>query len=326
VLPYHAFSKDGTKALPAPQRIMPAPMEAAWAASAQQDKQDMRSVIGMYENSLGLHGQETSGRAILAREKQGDNSVFHFADNLSRAIALTGRIIVELIPHYYDTQRLVTIVGTDDTRSQVQINEQVPGPVDPTTGAIQALVQNNVTEGEYAVTVEAGPSYATKRQETQETLMQVVQSYPPMMQFAGDLLIGAMDFPDSDKLVERFKLMLPANVQQAVQAEEQGQDPQVAQLQQQVQQVTQQAQQALQGMQQQLQQSMQENEGLKQAAKSKSEDNQIKVVLAQMDAQQGKLDAVVSLVEAMLKLQQTQVQPIGPEAVQLSGPAQQITQ
>jgi hypothetical protein len=71
---------------------------------------------------------------------------------------------------------------------------------------------------------------------------------------------------------------------------------------------------------------MQENEGLKQAAKSKSEDNQIKVVLAQMDAQQGKLDAVVSLVEAMLKLQQTQVQPIGPEAVQLSGPAQQITQ
>jgi hypothetical protein len=89
-------------------------------AVGEMDKQDMKSVIGMYENSLGLHGQETSGRAILAREKQGDNSTFHFVDNLSRAIALTGRILVELIPHYYDTQRLVTIVGTDDTRSQVR--------------------------------------------------------------------------------------------------------------------------------------------------------------------------------------------------------------
>jgi hypothetical protein len=227
VLPYHAFKKDGTP-IPMPQRIAPAPMEGAFAQSAEMDKQDLKSVVGMYENSLGLHGGETSGRAILAREKQGDNSTFHFVDNLSRAIALTGRILVELIPHYYDTQRLVTIVGTDDTRSQVQINEQVPGPQDPMTGAIQALIQNNVTEGEYAVTVEAGPSYATKRQETQETLMQVVQSYPPMMQFAGDLLIGAMDFPDSDKLVERFKLMLPPNVQQAMQAEEQGQDPEVA--------------------------------------------------------------------------------------------------
>jgi len=320
-LPYHAYTDDG-RALPPPQRVAPAPMEGAWAQSAEMDKQDMKSVIGMYENSLGLHGSETSGRAIMAREKQGDNSTFHFVDNLSRAIALTGRIIVELIPHYYDTQRLVTVVKMDDTREQVTINQPVPGAADPITGAVNAVMQNDVTSGEYAVTVEAGPSFATRRQELSDSLMQLVQSFPPMMQFAGDLVVGAMDFPDADKLAERFKAMFPPPIQQMLQAESGGQDPQVAQLQQQLQQVQQQAQQALQGMQQQLQQTQQQLQSKQLDNQSRTEIEQIKQQTAHMQADYKRMEAVLDLLKTMLTVQAQQTMPIGPETTQLAPQAE----
>jgi hypothetical protein len=320
-LPYRAFDKEG-KPLPSPSRTPPATVETGWAESAQQDKQDMRATMGMYENSLGLHGQETSGRAILAREKQGDNATFHFVDNLSRAIALTGKIIVEVLPYFYDTARSVMHVGLDGARSVKQINQALPaGEMTP-----DAKPENDIRTGKFAITVEAGPSYATKREESADKLGQLVQAYPPLMQVAGDLVVKAQDMPDSDEIAERLRATLPPQIQQMLQAKEQGQDPQVQQLSQQLQQVQQQAQQALQGMQQQLQGAMQQVEQYKQAAQSKSEDNQIKVLLAKMDAQQGRMDAVVSLVETFAKLQQAQTQPIGPEGVQLADSARLIAQ
>jgi hypothetical protein len=81
--------------------------------------------------------------------------------------------------------------------------------------------------GFYGVDVSAGPSYTTKRQEAVEAQMQLVQSAPETMQFAGDLIVKNMDWPGADALAERYKLMLPPPIQQALQAKEQGQDPKV---------------------------------------------------------------------------------------------------
>ena len=50
-------------------------------------------------------------RAILAREKQGDNATFHFSDNLSRAIALPVALCQELVD-LARQQRLLTAKGT----------------------------------------------------------------------------------------------------------------------------------------------------------------------------------------------------------------------
>ena len=114
-LPYTPITVDGI-AVPPPQRQAPASPDQGWLNWTQQQLGMIKSTIGMYENSLGAKGNELSGRAIVARERQGDNSTFHFADNLSRAIALTGEIIVTWLPYYYDTQRIVHIVGLDGAR------------------------------------------------------------------------------------------------------------------------------------------------------------------------------------------------------------------
>ena len=59
---------------------------------------DMKAILGIYDASLGARSNETSGRAIMARQREGDVSTFHYIDNLSRAIRYCGRVLIDLIP------------------------------------------------------------------------------------------------------------------------------------------------------------------------------------------------------------------------------------
>lgn len=317
-LPYNEFTEDGRQITP-PHREMPPQVPTGWVEASQAAKQDMKSIIGMYENSLGLHGSEVSGRAILAREKQGDNATFHFVDNLSRAIGLTGRIIVELIPHYYDTQRIVTTIGSDDTRELVTINETDP---------LQAIAKNDVTVGDYAVTVEAGPSYNTKREEVRESLMALVQSFPQVMGVAGDIIAGTLDFDGSDDLAERLKVMLPPPVQQMLAAKEQKQDPKIAALQAQLQNTVKQGHEAVAQVQGEAKKAMDESAMLKAQLKAKDGElalerevkmRELDVREREMELKEGEvesdqiIEAAKTRADIILKaaqLQQTQSEPI----------------
>lgn len=259
VLPYRPVAVDGALVGP-PQRQQASAPDAGWINWTQQMTMMLKSTIGMYENNLGMRGQEVSGRAIKAREMQGDNATFHYADNLARAIALTGRILVECIPYYYDTKRIVHIVGEDDTRKAVTINEpQAPGP----DGALQAIAKNDVRVGTYAVTVASGPTYATKKEEMADLVVEMAKVDPLLAQSAGDILIKVQDIPEASELAERRKALLPPPVQQLIAAKEQGQNPQMAALAQQMKQMQAQFQQQAQAMQGEMQKLAQENQALK---------------------------------------------------------------
>lgn len=250
-LVYKPTTVDGLL-VPPPERTAPSMPDAGWERWCQMMIGMIKSTIGMYQNSLGERSDEKSGRAIIAREKQGDTATFNFVDNLARAIALTGKVIVEVIPNFYDTERIVQIVNPDDTKKLVRINQQAPNPDDP----MQAIATNDVRKGKYAVVAEAGPSYATKRQETSESLMQLVQAFPPVAQVAGDLIVKSLDVADADIIAERLKATLPPPVLAAEKAKQEGRpqaDPQmVAEMQQKDQQLEQ-AVQTMQAMEQRIQ-------------------------------------------------------------------------
>lgn len=301
VLVYNPITVDGV-IVPAPQRTPPASPDAGWINWTQQMQMLMKSTIGMYENSLGMKGGEVSGRAITAREKQGDTSTYHYADNLSRAISLTGRIIVECIPYYYDTQRIVHIMGDDDKRKAVTVNEQQPGPPDPSTGAIEAITKNDIRTGTYAVTVSSGPGYETKRQEAAEMYMQLVQADPGILQVAGDLIVKTQDIPGAMDLAERLRTTLPPPIQAMLAAKEAGQDPKMAALlkqQQDLQQQLQQGQQQLADLQKQLQ----DEKNDKAASIAASNARQ---AVAEASGQHDQADAAAKVQEALMKHSQEQ--------------------
>lgn len=290
---YNAFSADGT-ALPMPQRQVGAQPDAGWLNWTQQMQLLMKSTIGVYENTLGMTGQEKSGVAINARKAQGDKATFHFLDNFARAISLTGRIIVECIPTYYDTARIVHIVGPDDTPKLQPINQQQPDPMNP----LQAIMVGDVTSGEYAVTVEAGPGYATKREEMADLMMQMVQAYPPLMQVAGDIVVKMQDIPDADLLAERLKLVLPPPVQQMLAAKEAGEDPNLASMQQQMAQMGQQMQEMQQQAEAQIGQLANENQQLKADKSASIAASQARQATAEASGQQNMQQALLDRIEA----------------------------
>ena len=201
VLRYKQKDIEGVPA-PAPTRLQPEPppagiMEAAGAISA-----DLQMVLGIIDPSQ-LPSGNISGKALAGQQNQVDLSNFHFYDNLTRSIAQTGRIILDLIPHIYDTQRVMRIIGSDGQPDMTTINE---------ANEIGEVL-NDVTVGEYDVVMDTGPGFQTKRQQAVESMMPLLTGNAELFNIAGDLVFRNMDFPGADVIADRLAAMNPmANI------------------------------------------------------------------------------------------------------------------
>lgn len=241
-----------------PQRQPFAGPPAGALQEALNASDDMKSTMGIYDAALGARSNETSGRAILQRQRESDTATFNYIDNLSRAIRHAGRVLVDLIPKVYNAPRIIRVIKEDGTNESVPINkpfvpEQAKSPESQAYDAkkgqetIDGLTRiYDLTTGKYDVTCAAGPSFSTKREEAASQMLELGRMFPPMMQVAGDLLVKNLDWPGADDLSDRLKMLLPPQLQ--------GQNPQVQQLQQQMQQMDQMAKQAVGQLQQQVQQ------------------------------------------------------------------------
>ena len=202
---------DGQGAvLPLPQRAAPPLAQTGLIQAKLGASDDIKATTGQYDSSLGATSNERSGRAILARERQGDTGTYHFVDNLARAIRYGTRQLVDLIPKIYDTQRIARIIGMDGETSTVRIdpmqNEPVRRIMDETGIVIEKIYNPSV--GKYDVAVTTGPSYATKRQEAMDAMGQILQANPNLWQIAGDLFVKNMDWPGAQEIAKRLQKMI----------------------------------------------------------------------------------------------------------------------
>lgn len=215
VLQYKPVSTDGQLVPPPIRNTMEPPIQAISIARMQAGD-DLKAVTGLYDASLGARSNETSGVAIAARQRQGDTATFHIIDNLARSIRHCGRILLDLIPKIYDVPRVQRIIGIDENRRVAQIinDPNQPAKIEETDDIGKIRKIYNVGVGRYDVTVSAGPSYATKRQQAAESMVKMTNSYPQLMAIAGDLMVKNMDWPGASELAERLKKSLPPNMQE----------------------------------------------------------------------------------------------------------------
>ena len=209
--PYLEVNPDVTDgqgaALPLPQRAQP-PMASSGLLQAKAGAaDDIKSATGQYNASLGMTSNERSGKAILARQREGDVGTYHFVDNLARGVRHIGRQLVDLIPKIYDTERIARIVGEDGEPDTVKLNPMQEEPIKRIVDQNGVLIEKiyNPSVGKYDVRVITGPGYATKRQEALDGMTQVLQGNPALMQIAGDLLVKNMDWPGAEEIAKRMK-------------------------------------------------------------------------------------------------------------------------
>lgn len=230
VLPWNHVDEDG-QPIPPPERITPPQGAQFYVEERQLNAQDMMMVSGQYQDSLGQQSNAVSGKAINQRERQGDKATYHFTDNQAIGLRYTGKILMDLYPHFYDTKRIKKILSENGDQSEITIDPQAAKAYErqqkTEEGVIAGIFNPNV--GKYDVEADVGPNYATRRQETFNAISQILTSNEHLTPVIGDLLFKNADFPGANEIAERLKRMVPP------QALGEGQPPQVAQLQEQVQ-------------------------------------------------------------------------------------------
>jgi hypothetical protein len=273
-----------------PQRM---PMDMGTPAGAINEAlsaaDDIKAITGIYDASLGARSNETSGVAINARKVEGDTSTFNFPDNVARAINHTGVILLDVIPKVYGRDRIIRVLGEDETPETKAIGVEMPvmdpetgqpqmqqevdpntgqPVVDPETGEPVMIPMTRIldlTVGKYDIAVQTGPSYTTRRQEALQHMTEIFKTVPDAAQAALDIYMKATDMPMADELSKRFKEHFNLG----------GPSPETQQLQGQLEEMGGQLEQA--GA--QMQQLQAENEQLKSKADAEAQQFQIKAQL-----------------------------------------------
>ncbi len=230
VLPYNDIDDEG-QPIAAPE-LLPAPSAApAYQTGMENAANDMMLVSGQYQAMMGEPSNEKSGKAIMARQRQGENATYHFIDNQALMIRRIGKMILQAFRKVYDTPRVIKILGEDGKDSDVYLDPNAQQAfqkrkAQDKESAEQIIVNPGI--GRYDVMSDPGPDYATQRQETYNTLAQLLSESKELIPIIGDLLLNTIDAPGMDEAAQRLRRMVPP------QALGEGASPQVMDLQKQL--------------------------------------------------------------------------------------------
>jgi hypothetical protein len=240
--PDYIEQPDGSKTpLPPPMRVEPVAIPAGFVNAAESAAKDLMALAGMpHEPGQDKPGEVVSGKALRERAALSDIGHFQYYDNQTRAIAHTGRVLLDLIPHYYSEARMQRIIGDDGTPSVVQLNQKDPD-VDK--------IKNDVTVGRYDVVMDTGPGYETKRMESADMMLDLMKTPvgEVIAKVGADVFLRSLDFVGAQELADR---LMPQT--------QQGMEKIMAELPEQAKNIVTAMQQQMQQMQQELQQAQME--------------------------------------------------------------------
>ncbi|WP_373031622.1 portal protein [Sulfurovum sp.] len=269
-LPYNAFDAEGNQ-LPAPARQSPPVMAQAQIQLLQMSSEQMRASSGQQNANFGIRSEAQSGIGIQRLKVQGETATFHFPDNLARALRYEAKVIIDLIQKYYDSERVVRILGLDGKEDKAMLDpnsEQAYKEQRDLKGQVRKIF--NPTVGRYDVVIDTGPSFQTQRQEAAANLNDIAARNPQMMSIAGDLIMEAQDFPMADKLSKRLAKAVPPELLDDDDGE--GIPPAAKNM-------IMQAQQQMQQMDAAINELMDKNEQLEAELKSRQQDNETKLLI-----------------------------------------------
>jgi hypothetical protein len=123
-----------------------------------------------------------------------------------------GRILVDLIPHVWDSRRAIRLLAEDGSATMAYADPDMQQPMMKQKVNGQAIKIFNFGVGKYDTVTSTGPSYTTKRQEAAEAQVQLAQAVPQLWELGGDIIVRNLDWPGADELADRWKKMLPPGV------------------------------------------------------------------------------------------------------------------
>lgn len=210
------YDRQGGK----PEFITPPVFNASFMQAYNNSTQDLMQILGRFEESRGQETNAISGKAINARQRAANNPVNLYDDNNQRGIKQIGKILLDMIPHIYDTQRTIQVMGRDNKSKAVDVNVQKGYNMTP-DGGMEANVENDLTSGKYDIEIRVDGSYDAQQAEAMDILLRLCAINPAIANLIPDLIAEVSGLENTQQLVERLRTLVPA----AIIAKENGEPP-----------------------------------------------------------------------------------------------------
>jgi len=212
VLTYNALGDDGVTAIPPPFRPQPPVMAQAYLQGMEVSQNEIMAVSGQQAAAMGKADNERTGAAIEGRQSRSDTATSHFMRNFGLALRFAGKIILDVVPHIYDVERVMRIMAENGNDSEVTIDPQakvlLAAQQQENAEGIKIIFNPNL--GDFAVEADLGPGYATKREQSFRAFTQILTQAPNLTSLIGDIMLRAGDFPGAEDAALRLERMVPA--------------------------------------------------------------------------------------------------------------------
>lgn len=227
---YLLYNADSQSPNSFPKRESPPQLSTAHAHELARMDHDIMASMGMYKASLGDEGREKSGRAIREEKQQGSIGTYTFTDKFKNGLIYSTKIINDLIPYVFDTERVLRITGEDGAEKTIPVNAVPEGHATAQAGDVSddliayrpevSKYVNDLSVGKYDVVVTMGPAYSTQRQEATAMILDLIKAVPQLGMPILDILAKNLDIPGSDEIVKRVKKLIPPGMRELEPGEE----------------------------------------------------------------------------------------------------------
>lgn len=194
-----------------PEFIKPPVFSNDFLQAYQNANQDLMQILGRFEESRGQETNAISGIAINARQRAANKPVNLYDDNNQRGIKMIGKILLDMIPHIYDTERSVMIMTGDSQSKAVEVNKQNGFKMLP-DGGIEPQVENDLTKGSFDIEIRVDGSYDAQQAQAMDTLIRLATINPAISNLIPDLLAEVSGLENTQQLVERLKTLVPPQI------------------------------------------------------------------------------------------------------------------
>lgn len=196
---YLPYNPDPEAATLKPERPQPAQIPAGEMQLILAFGDKVKATTGFHDAGIGKARNEQSGVAIERLQHESDVGAYVFSANTQVAVARVGKIMNDWIGPIYDSERYITIRHENGEVDVLEINAV----------GEDGLLMNDLTAGRFDIHVEAGPSFSTLRQQSAETMLELVKADPQGSIAYKDIMFENMDFPGHDRVAARVRKMVP---------------------------------------------------------------------------------------------------------------------
>jgi len=190
-----------------PEQLRPPELSVSLSQQYERAIEDLYTSTGLYPARMGNNGDEASGKAIDARTRQGSYSTYVYFNSINRAITAGGRIINQMVPRVYDSERTMNLMTPDKGRQNIVLNQQMD--------EYGEHIKNDLRKGTFEVHLQAGPSYEGQKAQALESLNMVLAANPQLLNLFADLYAENLPLVNTIEIKNRLKTIVPPQIIEA---------------------------------------------------------------------------------------------------------------